>query len=84
MKSQYKDLIERSNRILSDHHDMDANAIAQEHGLLQAKLVLAEDELIEREDECETDDKHLSEAIVAVNKVSDVREMHTGGSTTQF
>jgi hypothetical protein len=84
MKPQYKDLIERANKVVEGHHEMNHGAVAQEFADLKAKFDVVEEELVEREDECETDSEDLTEALRAINGVSDVLEYHTGGLTTQL
>lgn len=84
MKKHIQDLINRAHQTAENHHQMEHAAIAQEHDDLKAKLILAEAELIEREDECDADSEDLSKAIEAVNKVSDVMEYHHGGGATQL
>jgi len=63
MKKQFKDLIERANKTMENHHEMDASSIALELKDLKDKAELAEAELIEREDECDADSEALSKAI---------------------
>lgn len=84
MKSQYRDLINRASKILDSHNEMNTAAIEQEHDELKLKFDVAEAELIEREDECDTDSEDLSEALKAIMKVSDVRAYHSGFSVTQL
>jgi hypothetical protein len=84
MKKQFKYLIERANKTVENHHEMDAPSIALELKDLKANADLAEAELIVREDECEADSEALSKAIEAINKVRDALEYHRGGGATQF
>jgi len=84
MKPQYKDIITRATLVSDGHHEMEFGAIKQELADLQAKALIAEEELIEREDECEVDSEDISTAIEAIQKVQDVAEYHTGGVATQL
>ena len=82
MKPYIQDVINRANLVTEGHNEMVLSSIAQEHDDLKAKLVVFEAELIQREDECESDSDDLSEAIKAVGRVSDVREYHHGSLAT--
>jgi hypothetical protein len=78
MKPQYKDIITRATFVFEGHHEMEFGSIKQELADLEAKLLIAEEELIEREDECEADSEDISTAIKAIQAVQDVAEYHHG------
>jgi len=84
MKPQYQDIITRANLVSEGHHEMEFGSIKQELADLEAKQIVAEAELIEREDECEEDSKDMEAAIVAIQAVQNVAEYHTGGVATQL
>ena len=75
--SSLTSIIERSNRLAANHHDMDYGSILGELEELVEDVALAEGDFIKLED-------LMDSAILAVNAVKDVGEYHSGGLTTQF